>query len=121
MSLAPKLTFLSLQMRRNSLYTPTACPTPLLEASQQFHQLEQIVDSKPRLAGGRLQEAVLFTDTGPGSRHGAELAVAIEIHHTVLAPIQTSCDENEFLADQRMERMSDAEDLRRLIVGTTRS
>ncbi len=90
--------FLFLHLRRNSLYTPPPSPAPSPQRLQQFRECEQIIDVKPGAPGGRLQKAVYVRDTGPGSRHRAELAVLIEIHDAIFAPVQAPRHEDELLA-----------------------
>jgi len=96
-------TSLSLQLRHHLLYRSA----PLsFQATQNFRQFQQILDTKQRPTRGYGDKRVRRRQTRPTCWNRSQMAVCRVEIHPVLTPVAAVLNEVKFFLEQRMMRMS---------------
>ena len=90
-------------------HTHNSTYTFLAESSDQFRQLQQVLEPERAAPGSSVNEGIDRPDTGPSGRQGAQSAIVVVEEGTRLAPAEGIVNQVELAADQRMERVRYAE------------
>lgn len=102
-------------MRRLHVYTRgiiyLTCRSPRTPPNgvDQRTELQQIVDAEPGPSGRCLREEVGLGRARPSRQHRAEMVLGVEVHHSVLAPVQAPSDQHEAGTAPRVKGVRDLE------------